>query len=366
MEYRDLCGKKVSLLGFGCMRFPTEPDGTIDELRAGRLIDTAVEAGINYFDTAYPYHDRQSEPFLGRALRRHDRRSLNVATKLTLRELLPGETPSMMLERQLERLNTDYIDFYLLHALNREKWIEAQPMLDELFSLRKKGTVRHLGFSFHDSFEVFEEILSSRKWDFCQIQYNYMDTDIQAGTKGYELAASRSVPVIVMEPVKGGALASLPEEVCVPLREAAPEASCASWALRWVASHENVRVVLSGMSDESQLEDNLKTFGRFKPLSSGEQRALETARSILKSRAFNGCTGCGYCMPCPNGVNIPGAFRAANRCAVFGGDIANAVNRIPAGEAPGQCLSCGQCLSLCPQGVDIVNDLQRLRALSDR
>ena len=241
MEYKTVkkMGISPSMLGYGCMRLPLLEDGKIDEPEAERLLDTAITAGVTYIDTAYPYHDGDSEPFVGRVLKKYDRNSFYLATKLPIWKLESAEDAKQIFAEQLARLDVDYVDFYLLHALDQEKWdkILELGILDVVDELKAQGKIRHLGFSFHDQYSVFETILSYRDWDFCQIQLNYMDTDVQAGLKGYRLAEQLKIPMIIMEPIKGGTLAKLPSDLEEIFHASLPSASISSWALRWVGSH---------------------------------------------------------------------------------------------------------------------------------
>lgn len=211
MEKRKMekLGIETSLLGFGCMRFPTTPEGGIEEKEAERMLDRAISAGVNYIDTAYPYHDGESEPFVGRALKKYDRSSFYLATKLPMWAVNSLDDAKRIFAEQLERLQVEYVDFYLLHALDKSKWDKAKELgiVEYCENLKKEGKIRYLGFSFHDSYDVFEEIITARAWDFCQIQYNYMDTQEQAGDKGYALSEKLGVPMVIMEPIKGGSLA---------------------------------------------------------------------------------------------------------------------------------------------------------------
>ncbi len=367
MEYREMKmgtgTERPSLLGFGCMRFPLTPEGQINEPEAEGLLEQAIAAGVTYIDTAYPYHEGTSEPFLGRALKKYDRDSFYLATKLPVWKVETPEDAQAAFEEQMERLQMDHIDFYLLHGLGRDRWekIKRLGLMDWAEDLIKQGKIRHLGFSFHDEYEVFEEILTGWKWDFCQIQYNYMDRDYQAGDRGYALAEKLGVPVVVMEPVKGGMLANLPSDISSLFTQADPERSTASWAMRWAAGHPGVKVVLSGMSTPEQVKDNLETFGNFKPLSQPEMAVVERAAQAVRSRVKNGCTGCRYCMPCPFGVNIPGSFSVWNEYAMYG-NAARAKGRywtdMKEGERASMCQECGQCESACPQGIRIREDLK--------
>lgn len=236
MEKRKMekLGIETSLLGFGCMRFPTTKEGKIDEVQAQAMLDTAIASGVNYIDTAYPYHGGESEPFVGRALKKYDRHSFYLATKLPVWLVNSVEDAERLFAEQLSRLQTDYIDFYLLHAMNKERWdaMVRLGVVEYCEKLQAEGKIRYLGFSFHDSYEVFEEILNAREWDFCQIQLNYMDTEEQAGMKGYLLAEKKQVPLVIMEPVKGGSLAAFSEDITAKLRALDPKASTASYALR--------------------------------------------------------------------------------------------------------------------------------------
>lgn len=321
MEKRkfDKLGIETSLLGFGCMRFPTQEDGKIDEVQAEKMLDEAMAKGVTYYDTAFPYHNGDSEPFVGRVLNKYDRSSYVLATKLPVWMVETREDAEKIFEDQLKRLDKEYVDFYLLHALDKERFekVKKLGLIEMCEKFREEGKIRYIGFSFHDDYEVFEEIINYYNWDFCQIQYNYMDTEIQAGDKGYRLAEEKGIPMVIMEPVRGGLLAGFSDDIENMFRQVRPDQSVASWALRWVASHPNVKVVLSGMSTPQQVEDNLKTFGDFEPLSEKEEETVKRVVDTLNGRVQNGCTGCRYCMPCPSGVDIPGSFRFWNVYHIF-------------------------------------------------
>lgn len=373
MEKRRLekLGIETSLLGFGCMRFPTTSEGKIDEAKAEAMLDEAIAAGVNYIDTAYPYHNKESEPFVGKALKKYDRKSFYLATKLPVWFVNSKEDAERIFEEQLSRLQTDYIDFYLLHAMNKGHWDKMQELgvVDYCQKLKEEGRIKYLGFSFHDSYEVFEEMLLAREWDFCQIQLNYMDAEEQAGMKGYALAEKQGVPLVIMEPIKGGSLAAFADDITAKLKELDDKASTASFALRWVGSLPNVKVILSGMSTMEQVQDNLDTFKEFKPLSEKEKEKIDEIVAIIKSRVQNGCSGCRYCMPCPAGVNIPACFSAWNTYHMYQnynvvrwnwenelGDKAQAKN----------CIQCGKCEAQCPQKIAIREDLKKVQADLDK
>lgn len=364
MEYREMknIGVSPSMLGFGCMRFPQNSDGTIDEVEAERMMDKAIAEGVTYIDTAYPYHNGESEPFVGRVLKKYPRSSFFLATKMPVWKVNSKEDAKRVFEEQLARLQVEYVDFYLLHALDKDRWnkIVEIGLISLCEEWKAQGKIKYLGFSFHDEYAVFEEILSSRKWDFCQIQYNYMDRDIQAGDKGYALAEKLGIPMVVMEPIKGGSLAALPEELTDVLRKADPTASTASWALRWVGTHSNVKVILSGMSTYQQVLDNLETFSKFQPLSEEEGKMVEQIADRIKKRIRNGCTGCEYCMPCPFGIDIPRNFAVWNEYAMYE-DKARAKQRYLFTEEKAradQCKKCGKCETVCPQALPIRKNLE--------
>lgn len=360
-------GIDVSLLGFGCMRFPTI-DGKIDEVLAEKMLDEAYSKGINYYDTAFPYHNGDSEPFVGRVMSKYDRVSYYLATKLPTWNVSNMDDAKRIFELQRSRIDGNYIDFYLIHALNRGSWTKMRDLgvVEYLKEQKAEGKIKYLGFSFHDDYEVFEEIIDYTDWDFCQIQLNYMDTVEQAGMKGYKLAESKDIPLVIMEPVKGGLLANLPDAVTKPFKDVNPDASYASWALRWVASLPNVKVVLSGMSDLKQVSDNLETFCDFKEMTEEENAAVKEVGDALKKRVNNGCTGCRYCMPCPKNVDIPGTFSAYNKrfsdgwftalkeyymCTALRKDYTGAAN----------CIQCGKCEQHCPQGIEIRKELKNAK-----
>lgn len=369
MEKRKLekLGIETSLLGFGCMRFPVTAEGKIDEPEAEKMMDRAIAAGVNYIDTAYPYHGGGSEPFVGKVLKKYDRSSLYLATKLPCWKVNALEDVESIFQEQLGRLQTDYIDFYLLHALDKERFRKMAEIgcIEKLEQLKAEGKIRYLGFSFHDDYETFEKILCYRDWDFCQIQLNYMDADQQAGLKGYKLTEEKNVPLVVMEPVKGGSLAAFAEDITGMFRGLDAEASVASFALRWVGSLPNVKVILSGMSAMEQVEDNLKTFENFKPLSEKESETIDEIVKLINSRVQNGCTACRYCMPCPAGVDIPGNFRVWNTYHMYqnyGMVKRSWENGLGEEKQAKNCVKCGKCEQVCPQKLHIREDLEKVQA----
>jgi uncharacterized protein len=367
MEYREMknTGLKPSLLGFGCMRFPLLENGKIDRIKAEEMMDVAIKAGVTYIDTAYPYHEQESELFVGKVLKKFPRDSFYLATKCSLWYIETHEDAIKMFENQLNRLQVDYFDFYLIHSLSKELWDKALKLgvLDYLIEMKKTGKIRQLGFSFHDEFPVFEEIIRYHNWDFCQIQLNYIDTEIQAGMKGVHLAEELGIPLVIMEPIKGGTLARLSDDMEAKFKHAHPDWSISSWALRWVASLDNVKVILSGMSTMDHVTDNLNTFNNFEKLNFEEQAIVKEVADMIHARKKNGCTSCNYCMPCPFGVNIPRNFRIWNDLGVFG-DVNKAkkryFNNCPPEQRSDMCTWCGACEPMCPQSISIREDLKKM------
>jgi predicted aldo/keto reductase-like oxidoreductase len=370
MLYRKMPknGDKLSILGFGCMRLPIKEDGTIDETRAMSQVRYAIDHGVNYVDTAWPYHMGESEPFLGRTLADGYREKVKIATKLPSWLVESREDMDKFLNAQLEKLKTDHIDYYLVHGLAGEVWnkMEALAVTDFLEKAKADGRIVNAGFSFHGSIEDFKRIVDAYPWTFCQIQYNFMDEKHQAGTEGLEYAASKGLGVIIMEPLLGGNLASpVPDEITEIWNEAGVKRTPAEWALRWVWNRLEVTVVLSGMNEESQVEENLKIADEAYPNSLNEaelklvSRVEEKYRQLMKI----GCTGCEYCMPCPSGVNIPECFEIFNNLHMFGNEngakfrYAVSMSGVFTNTEPGgfasQCIECGQCTEKCPQSLKI-------------
>ena len=364
MKYSKLekLGISPSTLGFGCMRFPKNEDRSINEPLAQKMLDEAIAQGVTYIDTAYPYHGGESERFVGKALKKYPRDSFYLATKLPTWLVKEQSDVEKYLNEQLEKLQTNYVDFYLIHAVNKDRiaTIKDCKIIEEMIRLRDEGKIRYIGFSFHDDYEVFEEMINMYNWDFCQIQYNYVDTMIQAGDKGVALCEEKGIPLVIMEPIKGGSLAVLPDDIASMFKAYDPDASISSWALRFVASKKAVKVVLSGMSNYEHVVDNLATFNNFKPLNQEEEKLVEDVAKAIKAKTKNGCTGCQYCMPCPFGVNIPANFRFWNDYAMYGNkEVIH--NRISGMEGfADQCKKCGKCEKMCPQSIKIREDLVKV------
>jgi predicted aldo/keto reductase-like oxidoreductase len=371
MKYRKF-GKldwEASALGFGAMRLPIIDDDSsnINEPEAIRMIRYSIDNGVNYVDTAYPYHGGQSEIIVGKALKDGYRDKVRLATKMPSWLINSYDDFDRYLDEQLEKLGVDYIDFYLLHGLNKSRW----PFLKELgvfkwaSDKKKEGKIKYLGFSFHDEYEVFHQILEDHEhFTFCQIQYNYMDTDYQAGTKGLKEAAEKGLAVVVMEPIQGGKLAVPPPQKVLEIwNEAENKRKPAEWALQWVWSHPEVSVVLSGMTEMWHVEENLVSADRsgVGVLNNGELALVERVKKAYNELGMIGCTGCRYCMPCPQGVDIPTILEFSNEYQIENRDPAVKTRyweKITPESAAENCVSCRQCEEACPQQLPIIRLLK--------
>lgn len=370
MQYRKLGrgGDEVSILGLGCMRLPVidGDEERIDEPLAMRLLETAIEQGINYLDTAYPYHKGASEKFLGRTLRQNGLRSrVRLATKLPSWAVDTAADFDRLLNEQLERLQTDHIDFYLLHALKRDWWgkLRRLGVLEFLDRALSDGRIGAAGFSFHDELPLFKQIVDAYDWSFCQIQFNYMDEQLQAGREGLDYAADRGLGVVVMEPLRGGHLARECPADIQALWDGAPiRRTPAEWALRWVWDHPGVTSVLSGMNDPGQVEENCRIAAQARPnsLSAPERAVVGRVRDTLRRRIKVPCTTCGYCLPCPAGVNISRIFGIYNDVFIYGdAGFPHRMYTITmnAAELADNCTGCGLCERQCPQQIPIIEML---------
>jgi len=365
-------GDVLSILGMGCMRLP-QKGGSVDETRAIALIREAFEQGVNYFDTAYVYHSGKSESVLGAALDGEARKKVKIATKLPPYMVRKLENAHKILDTQLSRLRTDYIDYYLLHMLGDKAGFDRMCSLGVikwLEGLKAQGKIHNIGFSFHGVKKDFEELIQAYSWDFCQIQYNYMDEKNQATKEGLELAATLGIPVIVMEPLRGGKLVNnLPQAVKDVFSQSGGNKSPAEWALRWVWNHPQVSLLLSGMSDERQLADNVQyaSDANANSLTPAQLELFERVKVILQEITKVPCTACGYCMPCPSGVDIPACFSCYNEKYIMGKRSATrsyfmstgALSAKPAYAS--QCTECGKCVSHCPQSIAIPDELKKVR-----
>lgn len=371
MKYRQLNGTKVSQLGFGCMRFPVigGDNGKIDEPRAIKMLRYGIDQGVNYIDTAYPYHKGTSEEFVGRALQDGYRERINLATKSPTWLIKSYEDFDKYLNKQLDNLQTDHIDFYLMHTLDEDKWenLKKCDVFKFLDAVKKDGRVKNIGFSFHDNVKLFKEIIDSYDWDFCQMQFNYLDGEYQAGLEGLRYAGDKGIGVIVMEPLRGGKLVNnLPDEIKDKFKAYDENRSLASWGLRYVWNFPEVKVVLSGMSELEHVEDNLKTadVAQADGLTDEEKGLINKASDILHSKILVDCTACKYCMPCPHGVNIPENFEILNNASLFDDDEAGKrayKNSLSDEEKASSCVECGKCEKACPQHIEIRKMLKVVR-----
>ena len=377
MQYRHF-GKldvKPSLLGFGAMRMPILDGDTskINEPEAIKMIRASIDGGVNYVDTAYPYHGGKSEFTVAKALKDGYRQKVSLASKNPTWLLEKQGDFTKYLDEQLGKLEVDCIDFYLQHSFDGDRWntFKKLNVYEEAMKAKADGKIKYFGFSFHAEYEVFEEIINSYDWDFCQIQYNFLDENYQAGMKGLKLAASKNIGVIVMEPLRGGRLADkMPEDLIAEYDQAKVKRNNVDWALRWVANQPEVSLLLSGMNTMEQVEENLKICSADdivpgKALNAEESAMIKHIADTWNKRILVGCTACNYCMPCPAGVNIPECFAAYN---LFGSAAASAVSASKKqykelkenGAGADKCIECRACVSQCPQSINIPEKLAEL------
>ena len=377
MLYNTFQDLKLSALGFGAMRLPVLPDGSgaIDQEELDRMVDAAMAAGVNYYDTAYPYHGGLSEIALGKSLSRYPRESWNLADKFPGHQNVHGVKPLLpeaVFEEQIRRCGVDYFDFYLMHNVNenslRYYGNRENHFLEYFLEQKEKGRIRHLGFSCHAGPEGLERFLElyGEHMEFCQIQLNFLDWTLQDAKKKCEILKAAGLPVWVMEPVRGGRLAKFDEESEAKMRAFRPDESIPAWSFRWLRTVPKPTMILSGMSNLAQMEDNLKTFSEEKPLNEEELQLLrQVADGIAK---LIPCTGCRYCCAgCPMGLNIPEMLSMANDMAVF--NSFNTVARYGAleeGKRADSCIGCGQCTEACPQKIDVPEEMRKLAELMSR
>jgi predicted aldo/keto reductase-like oxidoreductase len=356
----------ISLLGFGNMRLPLKEGGTskdIDVKRAEEMIDYAYAQGVNYFDTAYMYHEGASETFIGQALSKYDRKSFNLATKMPLVFVKEQGDVDKFFNEQLAKCKVDYFDFYLLHNINRanQSVNEQFKVYEYLNKKKQEGYIRHLGFSFHDTPDVLSRVVNAYDWDFTQIQLNYMDWDLQQAEKQHAILKNAGIPIVVMEPVRGGALATLCEKSVEIFKKADPKSSVASWSLRFAASIPEVLVVLSGMSAIEQVKDNIATIQNFKPIGEPEQKVIDQALAAYRASGTIPCTACRYCMDCPEGVDIPRVLAVYNNFRISQAGNPNPpkfffdmqYNVLGEEKFASHCIKCGKCATKCPQHIEI-------------
>jgi predicted aldo/keto reductase-like oxidoreductase len=374
MLYRKMesTGDDLSILGFGCMRLASK-NGRIDEERAKKQLYDAIDRGVNYVDTAWPYHGGASETFLGKVLQGDYRKKVKLATKLP--QFLCRSQADMYayLEKQLDRLKTNKIDYYLIHTLDGHSWEKMKKLgiIEFMDDIRKSGKIGHIGFSFHGQQDEFNKIVDDYDWTFCQIQYNMIDENNQAGRKGLEYATSKGLGIIIMEPLLGGMLAGdLPKEIESIYDGADVKRSNAEWALRWIWNYPQVHVLLSGMNDENHINENIRIASEAYPESftKKENQIVQDASDTFRRLRAVECTGCQYCVPCPKNVNIPGAFELYNQRSLFGKNMTQTamylgrIGGMMGGEQglARQCVDCGICVKKCPQHIDIPAELKKV------
>ncbi len=375
---------QVSALGFGCMRLPQR---RVNRLRADTdesisLIRYGIDSGINYIDTAWPYHLGDSEKLLGYALREGYRERIFLATKLPVFLVRDAGDFDKYLNKQLERLQTDYLDMYLFHALNASSFAKVKRLglLEKMEKAKREGRIRHIGFSFHDTLPVFKEIMDYCDWDMTQIQYNYVDSGIQATEEGLKYAYCKGVAVVAMEPLKGGTLANPPVEALEVMRAADKKRTSVDWALQYLWNRPEIAVVLSGMGTRTMVEENCASAEKsgVKLLEPKEEAVIAALADIYRRRILVGCTACGYCMSCPEGVNIPQNFAMLNNEGLERSRIrrwlvrrsyrklAGSRAKLDAARSNGNatlCAQCGVCLDKCPQEINIPEELAKVHAV---
>lgn len=370
MHYRQINNIKddVSLLGFGAMRLPTREDGSVDEAEAIRMVRHAIDNGVNYVDTAYPYHNGASEVVIGKALKDGYREKAFLADKLPIWFVKKEEDVRRLFDEQMERLDVECIDFYLVHCIEAEAWKTTKecnvlPILEEL---KAEGRIGHIGFSFHDHYQLFEEVIDYYPWEFCQIQLNYVDTEFQAGLKGSKYAAAKGIPVIIMEPLKGGRITDAVPPAIQEIWDSAPvKRSPVEWAFKWVASLPEVLTILSGMSSMEQLEQNLELFNKddLPVVTAEEMKVIEKAGSLYRDLIKYPCTECKYCMPCPSGVAIPRLMRFLNDWIVYEQNPKlkeEYLTWMDKDEHASNCVKCGKCEEACPQHLPVMTAMDEI------
>ncbi|MBQ3089455.1 MAG: aldo/keto reductase [Oscillospiraceae bacterium] len=369
MNYNQFQNLKLSALGFGTMRLPQKADGSVDEALVAEMTRYALEHGVNYFDTAWPYHNGESETVIGRILSQYDRGSYYLADKYPGHQISVSYDSAAIFEAQLKKCGVEYFDFYLLHNVYEKsihtyldpKW----GILDYFREQKRLGRIRHLGFSSHGSLEVLERFLDAcgEDMEFCQIQLNYLDWTLQKAKEKYDFLTARGIPVWVMEPVRGGKLANLSAEHMQALKAIRPQESGAAWGFRFLQGLPNVTMVLSGMSNMAQMEDNVRTFSEDRPLNEEETRLLLTMAEEMKGGVP--CTGCRYCCEgCPKGLDIPMLLSIYNELRINRNVITSMrVEALPEDKRPSACIGCGKCSRICPQNIDIPAVMKELTGI---
>lgn len=353
-RYRDI---EVPLLALGCMRLPMRND-EIDQQELDRMVDYCMEHGANYFDTAYMYVDSKSEFAIGKSLKRYKREDFLLADKSPIYKMKTREDVRKIFEEQLKKCQVEYFDFYMCHNINKNSvdTYRNVAMYDELVKLKKEGRIKYLGFSFHGTPDILREVVKEHKWDFAQLQINYLDWDVVKAKEQYDIVQAEGIPVTVMEPLRGGGLVNLSDKALAKLKEHYPDTTPASFGLRWAASRKNVVTVLSGMSNLQQVKENIQTFIDYKEMTEDEIKVADEISKIIQSQGEINCTACKYCMEvCPRGINIPAAFALYNQYKVSKSKMSFTMyyDTLSEAEQPDACIKCGLCSKNCPQNLDI-------------
>jgi len=374
MLYRKFgkTNEQVSVLGFGAMRLPTlGADNEIDIKKATKMVRRAIDNGLTYIDTAHPYHGETSELFVGKALKDGYREKVKLATKLPSWHIGSREDMDKYLDEQMDRLQTNCIDFLLLHTLTSEYWenYKKHDVFDFVRSAKASGKINHIGFSFHDELDVFKQIVDEFDWDFCMFQYNFMDTNYQAGEEGLAYAYDKGLGIAIMEPLRGGALVNnIPDDVQEKWDSLGKDHSVAGWALKYVWDDPRVNVILSGMSDMDQVTDNIKEANDAYPnsLTDKEKSTMNEIKQIYHARMLVDCTACKYCMPCPFGVDIPKNFMFLNNSSMYQdipGTKRSYTYFFEDAAKANKCTECGACEPQCPQNIPIIEKLKQVNAM---
>lgn len=353
-KYRDI---EVPLLALGCMRLPMRND-EIDQQELDRMVDYCMEHGANYFDTAYMYVDSKSELAIGKSLKRYKREDFILADKSPIYKMKTREDVREIFDEQLKKCQVEYFDFYMCHNINKNTvdTYRNVAMYDELVKLKKEGKIKYLGFSFHGTPDILREVVKEHKWDFAQLQINYLDWDVVKAKEQYDIVQAEGIPVTVMEPLRGGGLVNLSDKALAKLKEHYPDTTPASFGLRWAASRKNVVTVLSGMSNLQQVKENIQTFIDYKEMTEDEIKVADEISKIIQSQGEINCTACKYCMEvCPRGINIPAAFALYNQYKVSKSKMSFTMyyDTLSEAEQPDACIKCGLCSKNCPQNLDI-------------
>ncbi len=362
-KYKDMT---IPLLGFGCMRLPLKGK-EVDVAEVEKMVDYAMKHGANYFDTAYMYMDGKSENVMGKVLKQYKRSDIIIADKSPLVFMHTKDDVKRIFEQQLkEKVDTDYFDFYMVHNINGNSYDTYKnfEVYEQLLDFKRQGLIKHLGFSYHGDVEMLKDVVKEHKWDFCQLQMNYFDWESGVNSKGqYEIAKAANLPMIVMEPLRGGNLCSLPPKAVTELKEKMPNETQASYALKWIAGKSGILTVLSGMSNLKQMKENIATFENFKPLTQDEEDFSKKLVTIIKLQSEIACTSCRYCLElCPNGIAVPEIFSLYNQYKADKNPwlFSTYYNNIPEKARADKCTQCGLCKKNCPQNLDIPTLLKKV------